>query len=179
MRVNALGSASHPRNAARPASVSVYCVRSCVRPDVRSPCRSPSAARRLGSAYHWLAEVDHITCWPSRIIRTRSCAPAPPSPTRVRTANEKGLSLGAGVDIAPIRRYKVRIRVYQRPWGTPLVTDIWFLHNRVRIHISAAQTDGAFALLESTGPAGDHTPLHVHRLEDEGFYVLEGEITLW
>ena len=59
------------------------------------------------------------------------------------------------------------------------MTDIWFLHNRVRIHISAAQTDGSFALLESTGPAGDHTPLHVHHLDDEGFYVLEGEITLW
>jgi quercetin dioxygenase-like cupin family protein len=59
------------------------------------------------------------------------------------------------------------------------MTDIWFLHNRVRIHISAAQTDGSFALLESTGPAGDQTPLHVHHADDEGFYVLEGEITLW
>jgi quercetin dioxygenase-like cupin family protein len=59
------------------------------------------------------------------------------------------------------------------------MTDIWFLRNRVRFHISARQTDGAFALLESTGPAGDHTPLHVHHLDDEGFYVLEGEITLW
>jgi quercetin dioxygenase-like cupin family protein len=59
------------------------------------------------------------------------------------------------------------------------MTDIWFLHNRVRIHISSAQTDGSFALLESTGPAGDQTPLHVHHLDDEGFYVLEGEITLW
>jgi quercetin dioxygenase-like cupin family protein len=59
------------------------------------------------------------------------------------------------------------------------MTDIWFLRNRVHIHISAAQTDGSFALLESTGPAGDQTPLHVHHLDDEGFYVLEGEITLW
>ena len=59
------------------------------------------------------------------------------------------------------------------------MTDIWFLHNRVRIHISGLETDGAFALLESTGPAGDHTPLHVHHLDDEGFYVIEGELTLW
>jgi quercetin dioxygenase-like cupin family protein len=59
------------------------------------------------------------------------------------------------------------------------MTDIWFLRNRVRIHISGRQTDGAFALLEATGPAGDHTPLHVHHLDDEGFYVLEGELTLW
>jgi quercetin dioxygenase-like cupin family protein len=59
------------------------------------------------------------------------------------------------------------------------MTDIRFLRNRVHIHISGLQTDGAFALLESTGPAGDETPLHVHHLEDEGFYVLEGELTLW
>jgi quercetin dioxygenase-like cupin family protein len=59
------------------------------------------------------------------------------------------------------------------------MTDVWFLRNRVRFHISATQTGGAFALLESTGPAGDHTPLHVHHDDDEGFYVLEGELTLW
>jgi quercetin dioxygenase-like cupin family protein len=59
------------------------------------------------------------------------------------------------------------------------MTDLWFLRNRVRIHISGLQTDRAFALLESTGPAGDHTPLHVHHLDDEGFYVLEGELTVW
>jgi quercetin dioxygenase-like cupin family protein len=59
------------------------------------------------------------------------------------------------------------------------MTDLWFLRERVRIHISGLQTDGAFALLEATGPAGDHTPLHVHHLDDEGFYVLEGELHLW
>jgi quercetin dioxygenase-like cupin family protein len=59
------------------------------------------------------------------------------------------------------------------------MTDIWFLHNRVRVHISASQTAGSLALLESTGPAGDQTPLHVHHADDEGFYVLEGELTLW
>jgi quercetin dioxygenase-like cupin family protein len=59
------------------------------------------------------------------------------------------------------------------------MTDIWFLRNRVHFHISAEQTDGSFAMLESTGPDGDHTPLHVHHADDEGFYVLEGELTLW
>ena len=28
-------------------------------------------------------------------------------------------------------------------------------------------------------PPGDQPPLHVHEREDEGFYVLEGELTLW
>src|SRR3954452_3550115 len=28
-------------------------------------------------------------------------------------------------------------------------------------------------------PAGDQPPLHLHRCEDEGFYVLAGEVTLY
>jgi quercetin dioxygenase-like cupin family protein len=59
------------------------------------------------------------------------------------------------------------------------MTDLWFMRNRVHIHISGLETEGAFALLEATGPAGDHTPLHVHHLDDEGFYVLDGQLTLW
>jgi quercetin dioxygenase-like cupin family protein len=59
------------------------------------------------------------------------------------------------------------------------MTDLWFMRNRVHIHISGLETEGAFALLEATGPAGDHTPLHVHHLDDEGFYVLNGQLTLW
>jgi quercetin dioxygenase-like cupin family protein len=59
------------------------------------------------------------------------------------------------------------------------MTDIWFLANRVRVHISSAETDGNFALLEACGPPGDQPPLHVHHHDDEGFYVLEGELTLW
>ena len=41
------------------------------------------------------------------------------------------------------------------------------------------EREGGQFRLESTGPAGDHTPLHVHHTDDEGFYVLEGELTLW
>ena len=59
------------------------------------------------------------------------------------------------------------------------MSDLWFLHNRVRIPISGADTGGAFALLEVSGPPGDQPPLHVHHHDDEGFYVLEGELTLW
>ena len=60
-----------------------------------------------------------------------------------------------------------------------MTDELQFLANRVRIPISGAQTGGAFALIESTAPAGDQPPLHVHRDDDEGFYVLEGELTLW
>jgi hypothetical protein len=60
-----------------------------------------------------------------------------------------------------------------------MTDDIHFLHNQVRIHISGAETAGAFALLEVSGPPGDQPPLHVHHHDDEGFYVLAGELTLW
>jgi quercetin dioxygenase-like cupin family protein len=33
-----------------------------------------------------------------------------------------------------------------------------------------------YGLVESWIPAGSSPPLHVHRLEDEAFYVLEGQV---
>jgi quercetin dioxygenase-like cupin family protein len=60
-----------------------------------------------------------------------------------------------------------------------MTDDLQFLASRVRVQISGAQTDGSFALIEATAPAGDAPPLHVHRNDDEGFYVLEGELTAW
>lgn len=38
-----------------------------------------------------------------------------------------------------------------------------------------AQTGGNFALLEQTVPAGHGPRRHVHRREEESFYILEGE----
>jgi quercetin dioxygenase-like cupin family protein len=60
-----------------------------------------------------------------------------------------------------------------------MTDDLQFLACRARVHVSGAETDGAFALLEMTAPAGDQPPLHVHRDDDEAFYVLTGEVTLW
>ena len=40
-------------------------------------------------------------------------------------------------------------------------------------------TGGALGLVHMDKPAGDMPPLHVHRNEDEGFYVLGGEMTLY
>lgn len=40
-------------------------------------------------------------------------------------------------------------------------------------------TGGGFGLVHLDVPAGDMPPLHVHRNEDEGFYCLGGEITLY
>jgi quercetin dioxygenase-like cupin family protein len=59
-----------------------------------------------------------------------------------------------------------------------MTEQIQFLDNRARIHASSTDT-GDFALIESVAPAGSQPPLHVHRDEGEGFYVLEGQLTLW
>jgi quercetin dioxygenase-like cupin family protein len=40
-------------------------------------------------------------------------------------------------------------------------------------------TDGRYALLEAIVPPGSGPPPHVHSREEEGFYVLEGEITFF
>src|SRR5262245_2216032 len=38
-------------------------------------------------------------------------------------------------------------------------------------------TDGKYALWEAVVPPGGGPPPHVHSREEEGFYVLEGEVT--
>jgi mannose-6-phosphate isomerase-like protein (cupin superfamily) len=54
----------------------------------------------------------------------------------------------------------------------------WFFGGLVRVKASAADTDGQYTLLEVTMPPNLAAPLHVHHTEDEGFYVLEGSVTI-
>jgi len=44
-----------------------------------------------------------------------------------------------------------------------------------RLIATATQTGGSFELIEYVGPAAP--PPHVHRMRDEGFYILEGSFT--
>ncbi len=53
----------------------------------------------------------------------------------------------------------------------------WFLQNRMTLKATAERTGGAYGLIESVIPAGASPPLHIHRREDEAFYVIEGEMT--
>ena len=39
-------------------------------------------------------------------------------------------------------------------------------------------TDGKYAMFEAIVPPGGGPPPHVHSREEEGFYVLEGAVTL-
>jgi quercetin dioxygenase-like cupin family protein len=56
---------------------------------------------------------------------------------------------------------------------------LWFLGVLVTIKAGAESTAGRVAVIEHHAPAGFGSPLHVHRREDEWFYVLEGELTFW
>ncbi len=53
---------------------------------------------------------------------------------------------------------------------------VWFFNQLVLIKASAKQTANAFSLVEMLTPVGPGSPYHVHRAEDESFYILEGRI---
>jgi quercetin dioxygenase-like cupin family protein len=55
----------------------------------------------------------------------------------------------------------------------------WFLDTLVRVHVRGEDTDGRYGVVECIAPAGHQPPPHVHRDDDEGFYVIEGEITVY
>jgi mannose-6-phosphate isomerase-like protein (cupin superfamily) len=53
---------------------------------------------------------------------------------------------------------------------------IWWQGSLMRIAGRAENTGGALGLVDAIFYEGFGPPLHVHHREDEGFYVLEGEI---
>ena len=55
---------------------------------------------------------------------------------------------------------------------------LWFLGTLMTLKAGGEQTGGAFTLLECLMPPGFAPPPHVHRAEDEGFYLLEGDLTV-
>jgi mannose-6-phosphate isomerase-like protein (cupin superfamily) len=61
---------------------------------------------------------------------------------------------------------------------TALGRPRWFFGMLAEVKASAADTDGQYTLVEITAPPGLEAPLHVHYTEDEGFHVLEGDVTI-
>jgi mannose-6-phosphate isomerase-like protein (cupin superfamily) len=55
---------------------------------------------------------------------------------------------------------------------------VWFTDNRMTVKARAESTGGAFGLVEALGRPRSSPPLHVHSREDEGFWLLEGELTV-
>jgi mannose-6-phosphate isomerase-like protein (cupin superfamily) len=54
----------------------------------------------------------------------------------------------------------------------------WFAGGLLTVKAAAADTNGEYTLLEMLLPPGGASPLHVHYMEDEGFYVLEGTVSI-
>ena len=52
----------------------------------------------------------------------------------------------------------------------------WWFGSLAVIKLTAAETGGLMSIVEITEPSGAEAPLHVHHREDEGFWVLEGDV---
>ena len=52
----------------------------------------------------------------------------------------------------------------------------WFLGGLMIEKAGSDHGDGRVAFLDQLAPAGFAPPMHVHRREDEGFYILDGEV---
>jgi quercetin dioxygenase-like cupin family protein len=65
---------------------------------------------------------------------------------------------------------------------TPRVVDhvepLWFLGTLARVLLDGEETGGRFAVIELLLPKGASPPLHSHP-QDETFYILDGEVTVW
>jgi quercetin dioxygenase-like cupin family protein len=53
----------------------------------------------------------------------------------------------------------------------------WWFGALAEIKATAADTGGQMTIVEVTEHSGAEAPLHVHHRDDEGFWILEGEIT--
>lgn len=58
-------------------------------------------------------------------------------------------------------------------------SSVWYLGCLFTVLADSEETGGQYALIESLSPKGAEPPRHIHRREDETFYVLEGEITFY
>ena len=55
---------------------------------------------------------------------------------------------------------------------------LWFLGVLTFVKGPQEQRAGELGVLEQTSPAGFECPYHVHELEDQAFYVIQGEMTV-
>jgi len=55
--------------------------------------------------------------------------------------------------------------------------SVWYSGSLFTFLATGEETQGQFALMEVVGRKGNAPPPHLHRREDETFYILEGEAT--
>jgi quercetin dioxygenase-like cupin family protein len=56
---------------------------------------------------------------------------------------------------------------------------LWFVGTLAVVKASGATTGGRVAVVDQVAARGAGSPMHVHRREDEWFYVTEGELAFW
>src|SRR5918998_1353174 len=55
-------------------------------------------------------------------------------------------------------------------------TRQYVLGDNQRVLLTGEDTEGKYALIENNDPPGVGIPLHLHRNEDEVFYVVDGQV---
>jgi quercetin dioxygenase-like cupin family protein len=55
----------------------------------------------------------------------------------------------------------------------------WCCANLVEVKLSQDATGGRMSIVAFAGTPGDMPPLHLHRTDDEAWYVLEGEMSFF
>jgi quercetin dioxygenase-like cupin family protein len=53
---------------------------------------------------------------------------------------------------------------------------IWITGDTVNIKVTAAETGGAYTMIEAIATPGNGPPPHIHKNEDETLYVLDGDL---
>jgi len=56
---------------------------------------------------------------------------------------------------------------------------LWFMGFLATIKASADRTAGRVGVIHHLGPQHAGSPLHTHHRENEWFYILDGELTVW
>jgi quercetin dioxygenase-like cupin family protein len=59
------------------------------------------------------------------------------------------------------------------------LADLWWKTGRLWVKASGAETQGAFSQVETYDPRGCAPPMHIHHGEEETFYIVEGEVTVF
>ena len=59
------------------------------------------------------------------------------------------------------------------------LADVWWKTGRITVKAGPDETGNAFSQLVMDEPRGSGTPIHIHHNEDETFYILEGQVTIF
>jgi len=59
------------------------------------------------------------------------------------------------------------------------LADVWWKAGRITVKAGPDETGNAFSQFVVDDPRGSAPPLHVHHNEDETFYILDGQVTMF